>query len=117
MDALTLIIGSKNLSSWSLRAWLALKRAGADFTEHVIPLDRSDTRAALDAETPSGKVPVLRHGEATIWESLAICEYVAELFPEDAAARATARAVSAEMHAGFAALRSYRAFNMCGRRL
>ncbi len=123
MDALILTIGSKNLSSWSLRAWLALKRAGAEFTEHVIPLDRPDTRAALDAQTPSGKVPVLRHGETTIWESLAICEYVAELFPdahlwpEDAAARATARAVSAEMHAGFAALRTYRAFNMRGRRV
>ena len=122
MDALTLVIGSKNLSSWSLRAWLALKRAGADFAEHVIPLDRSDTRAVLDAQTPSGKVPVLRHGEATIWESLAICEYVAELFPEarlwpeDAAARATARAVSAEMQAGFAALRTYRTFNMRDRR-
>ena len=122
MDTLTLIIGSKNLSSWSLRAWLALKRADAEFTEHVIPLDRSDARAALDTHSPSGKVPVLRHGEATIWESLAICEYAAELFPnahlwpEDAAARATARAVSAEMHAGFAALRTHRPFNMGDRR-
>jgi glutathione S-transferase len=123
MDALTLIIGSKNLSSWSLRPWLALKHAGAEFTEHVIRLDRSGARAALDAETPSGKVPVLCHGELTIWESLAICEYVAELFPEarlwpeDAAARATARAVSAEMHARFAALPTQRMFNMRDRRL
>ncbi|HJO71978.1 MAG TPA: glutathione S-transferase [Rhodospirillales bacterium] len=116
MDVLTLVIGRKNLSSWSLRAWLALKRVGADFTEHVIPLDRSDTRAALDAQTPSGTVPVLRHGETIIWESLAICEHLTELFPEDAAAQATARAVSAEMHAGFAALRIYRIFSMRDRR-
>mgnify|MGYP001475441177 CR=1 FL=1 len=74
MDALTLIIGSKNLSSSSLRPWLALKHARAEFTEHAIRLDRSGARAALDAETPSGKVPALCHSELTIWESLAICK-------------------------------------------
>ncbi len=104
-------MGNKNYSSWSLRPWLALKATGADFTEIVIPLDRPETEAAIAAHSGAGRVPVLHHAERTIWESLAICEYLAELFPgaglwpEDRDARATARSVSCEMHADFTALR------------
>lgn len=108
---LILIIGNKNYSSWSLRPWLTLKQAGLEFEEVRIPLDLPDTTARIRKYSPSGRVPVLRHNDLTIWESLAICEYVAELadrplWPADAAARAVARAVSAEMHSGFSALRS-----------
>ena len=111
MDTLTLHIGNKNYSSWSLRPWLALKQTGAPFTENLIPLNQPATRAALDTQSPSGRVPVLCHGALRIWESLAICEYLAEIFPgaglwpAERAARATARAVATEMHAGFATVR------------
>src|SRR5690606_29947740 len=111
MADITIYLGNKNYSSWSLRPWLALKQTGAPFEEVVIPLYRADSAAALRRISPSGKVPALRHGEVLVWESLAICEYLAEAFPEaglwpaDREARAMARAVSAEMHAGFAALR------------
>ncbi len=110
-DKLTLVIGNKNYSSWSLRAWLALEMTGAPFEEVVIPLDRDDTAAAIAAQSPSRRVPVLKHGGLAIWDSLAIAEYLAELYPEatlwpsDRRARAQARAVTAEMHAGFAVLR------------
>ena len=109
---LTIILGNKNYSSWSLRPWLALKLAGLAFREEVIPLGMPTTADAIRRHSPSGKVPCLIHGETPIWESLAICEYVAELapkaglWPADPGARATARAVSSEMHAGFGALRS-----------
>ena len=110
MPPLTLVIGNKNYSSWSLRAWLCLKHAGLDFEELLIPLDQPGTRALLDQHSPSGRVPLLKHGELRVWESLAICEYAAELgergWPQAGAARAVARAVSAEMHAGFQTLRS-----------
>jgi glutathione S-transferase len=112
MADLTICIGNKSYSSWSLRAWLALKQTGAAFEEVVIPLDRPDTAASLRRHSPSLRVPVLRHGDITVWESLAICEYLAEqfpaarLWPEDKDTRAHARAVSAEMHAGFAVLRA-----------
>jgi len=111
MADITIYLGNKNYSSWSLRPWLALKQTGAPFEEVVIPLYQADSAAALRRISPSGKVPALRHGEVLVWESLAICEYLAEAFPEaglwpaDREARAMARAVSAEMHAGFAALR------------
>ena len=111
MEKLTLILGNKNYSSWSMRAWLALKRTRADFADTVIPLRRPETKQAISAHSPSGLVPALRHGDMVVWESLAISEYLAELFPEaglwpeDPGTRAEARAVSAEMHAGFAALR------------
>jgi glutathione S-transferase len=111
MDPLTLYVGNRNYSSWSLRPWLALKQTGAAFNEVVIPLDQPGTRAAIGAQSPSGRVPLLAHGDLRIWESLAICEYLAELFPAAGlwpagrAARAVARAVSCEMHAGFATLR------------
>jgi glutathione S-transferase len=111
MADLTLIVGNKNYSSWSLRPFVALKQVGAHFDEVVIPLRHPDTAARILHYSPAGRVPILRHGDITVWESLAICEYLAETFPaaelwpSDRAARAAARAVSAEMHAGFAALR------------
>lgn len=108
---LTLVIGSKRFSSWSLRPWLALKAAGADFAEVEIALRQPGTKAEILRWSPSGKVPLLVHGDLRVGDSLAICEYVAELFPEaglwpaDRSARAVARSVSAEMHAGFVPLR------------
>lgn len=107
-----IVLGNKNYSSWSLRGWLALKRCGVAFDEEVIPLYQDDWRARLLAVSPAGKVPVLLHGERIIWDTLAIVEYLHEVFPaarlwpEERGARAMARAVSAEMHAGFAALRN-----------
>jgi glutathione S-transferase len=110
MAALTLVIGNKNYSSWSLRAWLLMKHVGAQFEEVLVPLDTDTTHEFLDRYGPSGRVPVLRDGELTVWDSLAICEYVAELtgkgWPRAPAARAVARSVCAEMHAGFGTLRS-----------
>lgn len=108
--ALTLVIGNKNYSSWSLRPWLAITHAGIEFQELRIPLNQPSTSEQLRQYSPSMKVPVLIDGDLTIWESLAICEYVAEqepskFYPTDRTARAIARAVSAEMHAGFAPLR------------
>lgn len=112
MSELTLVIGNKNYSSWSLRPWLALKHCGVSFNEDHIALDQIDSAARIRAYSPAGRVPVLVDGELTVWDSLAICEYLAERFPAaqlwpvDAAARALARSLSAEMHAGFLALRS-----------
>ncbi|MCX5742324.1 MAG: glutathione S-transferase family protein [Proteobacteria bacterium] len=109
--ALILHVGTKHLSSWSMRPFLALVYAGAEFTCRTIPLDRPTTKEAILAVNPTGKVPVLVQGDLVVSDSLAICEYVAELFPharlwpEKREARARARSISAEMHAGFAALR------------
>ena len=109
----TLIIGNKNYSSWSLRAWLALKEAGVEFDEQRIALDRPQTKAEILRHSPSGKVPCLVDGPLMVWDSLAICETANEryaggaLWPADVEARAHARAVTAEMHSGFAALRTY----------
>lgn len=106
-----LIIGNKNYSSWSLRAWLLLKEAGIDFDEHRIVLDTSTTASELAAFDTAGKVPILQLGDATVWDSLAIAETVAERWPEkqlwpaDADERALARSISAEMHSGFMHLR------------
>ncbi len=108
---LTLIIGSKNYSSWSLRPYLALKAAGLPFREMLIPLRTEDTYRHIRLYSPSGTVPVLLHGGVKVWESLAICEYIAELaptanlWPRDAEVRAFGRSIANEMHAGFAALR------------
>ena len=121
MDRLTLVTGNKNYSSWSLRPWLALEHAGAPFEEILVPLDQPDTHARIAEWSPTGRVPALHDGEVRVWDSLAICEYVAELFPEahlwpeDRAARACARSVSAEMHAGFAALRGAMPMNVRAR--
>jgi glutathione S-transferase len=117
--ALTLVIGNKNYSSWSMRPWLALKACSIPFDEVSIPLytGEADKQRILKF-TRSGKVPVLVDGDITIWDSLAIIEYIAERFPEarlwpqDPALRAHARSVSAEMHSGFPALR-----NECGMNL
>lgn len=108
----TLVIGNKAYSSWSLRPWLALRQAGIAFAETVIPLRQPDTAARIAERSPSGRVPALIHDGLTVWDSLAICECVAELAPEaglwpaDRAARAVARSVSAEMHSGFVSLRT-----------
>jgi len=109
--ALTLVIGNKNYSSWSLRPWLALAHHKIAFEEVIIPIHTPETPAAIGKYSPAGKVPVLIDGEATIWESIAILEHLAERFPDaklwpaDFAARAHARAISSEMHSGFSALR------------
>lgn len=108
---LHLYVGSKRLSSWSLRPYLALAHTGAPFETTTILLDQPSTKSEIAAVNPAGKVPVLHHDGTVIWDSLAICEYVAELFPEanlwptDRAQRARARAISCEMHSSFAGLR------------
>src|SRR6476661_9921574 len=117
--ALKLVIGNKNYSSWSMRPWLALRANNIAFEEVFIPLytGDADKRRILEV-TPSGKVPALVDGDVTVWDSLAIIEYLAErfpdarLWPEDRASRAHARSISAEMHSGFMALR-----NECGMNL
>jgi glutathione S-transferase len=112
MAGLELVIGTKAWSSWSLRPWLALKAIGQPFKETLVELRQPNTRAEALKHAPSGRVPVLKHDGLAIWDSLAICEYLAETFPNaglwpaDKAARARARAVSAEMHAGFGPLRA-----------
>jgi glutathione S-transferase len=109
--ALHLIIGNKNYSSWSFRPWLSLKVAGIAFEETVISLEAKDFKARVIALSGAGRVPVLLDGDVRIWESLAILEYLADkfpaagLWPEDVAARAHARAIASEMHAGFLPLR------------
>lgn len=118
MAELTLYIGNKNYSSWSLRPWLALKQAGIPFDEIVVPLYRPESKAAILEFSPSGKVPALQRGELLVWDSLAICEYLAEAFPaarlwpSGPAARAAARSASAEMHSGFQALRAQLPMNV-----
>lgn len=113
-----LIVANKNYSSWSLRPWIAMRVAGIEFTEEVIPLDQPDTKARIAAHSAAGRVPVLRHGDIVVWESLAILEYLAEtwpdagLWPSDRAACAMARSVASEMHAGFLALRARCPMNM-----
>lgn len=110
-ETFKLVMGTKNTSSWSLRAWLMLRRCGVLFNEEVIALRQPDTKANLQRRSPSGKIPFLEHDSRTVWDTLAIAEYLAERFPErlfwpvEISARATARSVSAEMHSGFAALR------------
>ena len=111
MSDLTIIIGNKNYSSWSMRPWLALKKTGRKFREENILLRQAETKGRILGHSAAGQVPVLKHGAVTVWESLAICEYLADTFPDaelwpaDPAARAHARSASSEMHAGFAALR------------
>src|SRR6201992_4371167 len=116
---LKLVIGNKNYSSWSMRPWLALRANNIPFDEVFVPLYTGDAdKQRILAVTRSGKVPALVDGDVTIWDSLAIIEYVAErfpqarLWPEDRAARAHARSISAEMHSGFVALRSECGMNL-----
>lgn len=117
MESLTLIIGNKAYSSWSLRPWLAMKHVGIPFAEMRIPLYQPESASRLRELSPSGRVPALKAGELTMWDSLAICEYLAEqfpqhkLWPDSVAARAVARSVSAEMHSGFSALREHMTHN------
>ena len=121
MPEITLVIGNKNYSSWSLRGWLMLKAAGTPFREVVIPLDQPETREQILKFSPSGKVPALISDGVVIWESLAIGEYLAEaypaasLWPRDKTMRAIARSVCAEMHSGFADLRRELPMNIRGR--
>lgn len=110
--SITLVIGTKRWSSWSLRPWMALAATGTPFKEVGITLRQPGTKEQILKWSPSGKVPLLIDGGFKVWDSLAICEYLAERFPEaglwprDRETRAVARAISAEMHAGFQALRS-----------
>ena len=115
---LHLIIGNKAYSSWSMRPWLALKDKGLSFQETVIHLYGPDAKSRILEFSLAGKVPVLRHGEITVWDSLAILDYLADTFPTlawwpvDPRARAYARAVSAEMHAGFSHVRAQMPMNV-----
>jgi glutathione S-transferase len=118
MAEFTIYIANKNYSSWSLRAWLPLKHVGVAFEEVLIPLREATTRATILRYSPAGRLPALHRRDVVVWDSLAIGEYLAEFFPEarlwpeDPKARAVARAASAEMHAGFAALRNHLPMNM-----
>lgn len=124
--SLTLVIGNKNYSSWSLRPWLAMKQADLAFNETQILLNRPDSTEKILRYSPSGRVPCLVvDGGLTVFDSLAICEYVnerliedgkASLWPHDAKARARARSVTAEMHSGFAALRTHMPMDIRARR-
>ena len=107
----TLVIANKCYSSWSLRPWLLMKQFGIAFDEITIPLDLPDTKEKVLKHSPAGKVPILIDGDVTVWESISIMEYVGDAFgapvwPQDRKARAMARSIAAEMHAGFQALRN-----------
>ena len=118
MDKLVLFIGNRNYSSWSMRAWMALEGSGIPFEDVLIPFDFAAGNPEIKAISPTGLVPFLRHGSLNIWETLSIIEYAAELFPDagvwpkDREARSLARSISAEMHAGFRALRGACPMNM-----
>jgi len=124
--SLTLVIGNKNYSSWSLRPWLAMKQAGVAFNETSIVLNRPDSTEKILRYSPSGRVPCLIDGELTVFDSLAICEYINEkltekehsgsLWPRDAKARARARSVTSEMHSGFVALRTHMTMDIRSRK-
>jgi glutathione S-transferase len=111
-----LVIGNKNYSSWSLRPWIAMKVLGLKFEERRVPLYVPGAKEQILQDSPAGKVPVLIDGGTRVWDSLAILEYLAEksgrLWPADAAMRARARSVSAEMHSGFANLRNHMSMNI-----
>ena len=118
MAAFTLVVGNKNYSSWSLRGWLAARLAGIEFEEQLVRLSEPGSRAELLSHSSAAKVPILKHGARVIWDSLAIIEYLAEqrpqagLWPADPDARALARSIAAEMHAGFASLRQHMPMNL-----
>src|SRR5690606_20066005 len=119
--SLVLVIGNKRYSSWSLRGWLAARLTGEPLTERMVWLDRPETRAALLAASPAGRVPVLLHAGRTIWDSLAIGLYLqrhfpgAGLLPDDPAAEAHCLSVAAEMHSGFAPLREHMPMDLLAR--
>lgn len=121
MSELQLVIGNRNYSSWSLRAWLAAEQTGLPLRTEIIWFDEDTDRRRRLAHAPTGRVPVLRHGDVTVWDSLAIGEYLAELapgaglWPAAPAARARARSLCAEMHSGFQALREQLPMNIRGR--
>ena len=118
MADFTVVIGNKNYSSWSLRGWLMARIASIEFEEILVPLDLPETQPTIRKHSPSGRVPVLLHRGLAIWESIAIAEYLNDLKPEAglwpaaAAARAHARSISAEMHAGFVDLRNNMPMNI-----
>lgn len=118
MTDITLYIGNKCFSSWSLRPWMALKMAGIPFREEVIRLRQPETKANILKVSPHGKVPLLVHGKVKVWESLAILDYIADAFPQaklwpaDFEARGMARSVAAEMHGGFADVRNQWGMNL-----
>ncbi len=122
MGALTLIIGNKNYSSWSMRPWLLMRQYDIEFEEVQIPLRQPGSLERKLAHSPAGKVPILLDGDMRIWDSLAIVEHLAEKFPDkplwpaDGEARVLARSVCAEMHSGFANLRSHMPLNCRARR-
>ena len=120
MTLYTLYIANKNYSSWSLRPWLVLRELKIDFTEQLVPFHEQEQWAAFRRLSPNGKVPCLIDGTTTVWESLAIVEYLAErhpgVWPQNAEARAWARSAAAEMHAGFGELRN-RCSMSCGQRV
>jgi glutathione S-transferase len=111
-----LVVGNKNYSSWSLRAWLAMKVLGIPFQEERIPLYGEKSKREILMHSPAGKVPVLIDGDLHVWDSLAILEYLAEreprIWPADARLRARARSISAEMHSGFRNLRQHMSMNI-----
>jgi glutathione S-transferase len=111
-----LVVGNKNYSSWSLRAWLAMKVLGIPFHEERIPLYGQKSKQEILKHSPAGKVPVLVDGDLHVWDSLAILEYLAEreprIWPADAKLRARARSISAEMHSGFRNLRQHMSMNI-----
>ncbi|MDR0379923.1 MAG: glutathione S-transferase family protein [Candidatus Accumulibacter sp.] len=111
-----LIIGNRNYSSWSLRPWLAAKQAGLPFEEIPIASLQSADRVKFLKHSPSGKIPCLIDGDTVVWESMSICEYLAEkapmLWPSKMSARAEARSIACEMHSGFTALRQRMSFDV-----
>ncbi len=122
MSDITLVVGNRNFSSWSMRGWLVAVQSGLEFREERVWLDEDVDRSARRRFSPVGKVPVLLHGDLAVWDSLAIAEYLAELAPDagiwpaDRAARARARSLCAEMHAGFPALRERLPMNVTARK-
>jgi glutathione S-transferase len=114
----TLVVGNKNYSSWSVRAWLAARMSGISFREVVIPLFEPGSKEQILSYSPAGKVPVLLDGEFAVWDSLAIIEFLADRYPENGfwpaerEQRARARSLAAEMHSGFVALRSEMPMNI-----
>ena len=115
MSDFHLIVGNRKYSSWSLRPWILMQHLGVQFRETMVPLDTPQFKDQIARYSPAGRVPVLQHGELTVWDSLAICEYLAEVtgrgWPADRQARAMARSICAEMHSGFANLRAQWPFN------